>query len=69
VWFAIWSAAGAVGGTARADCSAMHGDILERANRVRAVMQDASERARRAGVFPGEARDVRRKYSLDYDGW
>jgi trypsin-like peptidase len=69
VWFAIWSAAGAIGGNARADCSAMHADILERANRVRATLQDASERARRAGVFPGEARDLRRKYALDYDGW
>jgi hypothetical protein len=69
VWFAIWSPDGAVGGNARADCSSMHVDILERANRVRAAMQETSERARRAGVYPGEIRDVRRKYSLDYDGW
>jgi hypothetical protein len=47
----------------------MHVDILERANRVRAAMQETSERARRAGVYPGEIRDVRRKYSLDSDGW
>ncbi len=69
VWFAIWSPDGAVGGNARADCSSMHVDILERANRVRAAMQETSERARRAGVYPGEIRDVRRKYSLDSDGW
>jgi len=69
VWFAIWSSAGSVGGNARAVCSSMHTDILERANRVKASVQDASERARRAGVFPGEMRDMRRKYSLDYDGW
>jgi hypothetical protein len=68
-WFAIWSAAGAGGGTARADCSNMYRDILERANKVKAVMMEASERARRNGVYPGEARDVRRRYSLDYDGW
>jgi trypsin-like peptidase len=68
-WFAIWSQAGDIGSSARADCSNMHGDILERANRVRSVMQDLAERARLAGVFPGEARDIRRKYSLDYDGW
>jgi S1-C subfamily serine protease len=68
-WFAIWSAAGAGGSAARGDCPTVHNDILERANHLRSAMQDASERARRAGVYPGEARDVRRKYSLDYDGW
>jgi hypothetical protein len=68
-WFAIWSAAGVAGGNARADCSNMHRTIFERANRVKAVMSDASERARRAGVYPGEMRDIRRRYSLDYDGW
>jgi trypsin-like peptidase len=68
-WFAIWSAAGSAGGSGRADCSAMHADILGRANRVKAAVQDASERARRAGVYPGEMRDVRRRFSLDYDGW
>jgi hypothetical protein len=67
VWFAIWSSAAAAGGNARADCSAMHTDILERANRMRSTMQDFSERARRSGVYPGEMRDVRRKYLLDYD--
>jgi len=68
-WFAIWSPAGAVGGNARADCASMHRDILERGKRVGAAMQDAAERARRAGVYPGEMRDLRRRYSLDYDGW
>jgi hypothetical protein len=67
VWFAIWSGAAASGGNARGDCSGMNTDILERANRVRAAMQDFSERARRSGVYPGEMREVRRKYSLDYD--
>jgi len=41
-WFAIWSAAAAGGGTVRADCSNMYRDILERANKVKAVMLDAS---------------------------
>ena len=68
-WFAIWSASGAGGGTVRADCSNMYRDILERADKMKAVMVEASERARRNGVYPGEMRDVRRRYSLDYDGW
>jgi hypothetical protein len=32
-------------------------------------MQDATERARRAGLYPGEIRELRQKYVLDYDGW
>jgi hypothetical protein len=67
VWFAIWSGAVSDGGNPRADCSAVHADILERANRMRTAMQDFSEHARRSGVYPGELRDVRRKYLLDYD--
>jgi len=68
-WFAIWSASGAGGGNVRADCSNMYRDILDRADKVKAVMLEAAERARRNGVYPGEMRDVRRRYSLDYDGW
>ena len=66
-WVAIGSADSSSGSNARADCSAMHNDMLERANRMRAVMLDLSERARRSGVYPGEMRDARRKYLLDYD--
>jgi hypothetical protein len=68
-WFAIWSAGGVVGGNAGRGCANMRGDILERAGRVKASLTDASERARRAGVYPGEMRDLRRKYLLDYEGW
>jgi V8-like Glu-specific endopeptidase len=68
-WFAIWSAAGAPGGSAGSNCASMRTEILEHASRVKAAMMDASERARRADVYPGEIRDLRRKYSLDYDGW
>jgi hypothetical protein len=67
VWFAVWSSGGSGGGNGRADCLAMHADMLERANRIKLAMQDGSELARRAGVYPGEMRDLRRKYSLDYE--
>ena len=68
-WFDVWSGSGAGGGNARPDCSSARHGILERANGVRAGMTEASERARRAGVFPGEMRELRRRYALDYDGW
>jgi hypothetical protein len=32
-------------------------------------MSQATEQARRAGVYPGTLRDVRRKYRLDWSGW
>jgi S1-C subfamily serine protease len=33
------------------------------------AMGEASDRARRAGVYPGTMREVRRKYRLDWTGW
>ena len=68
-WFVIWAAAGATGGNARSDCSAMRSQILSHAGRVQSAMLDVSERARQAGLYPGEIRELRRKYMLDYDGW
>ena len=32
-------------------------------------MGNANEAARRAGVFPGTMREVRRKYKLDWSGF
>jgi len=68
-WFAVWSSAGAAGGSARRGCADMRNVIIERVNRVKGGMAEASERARRAGVHPGQAREVRRRYSLDSDVW
>lgn len=33
------------------------------------VMREAGEQARRAGVYPGVLRDVRRKHRIDWTGW
>jgi S1-C subfamily serine protease len=33
------------------------------------AMGEASDRARHAGVYPGNMREVRRKYRLDWTGW
>jgi hypothetical protein len=32
-------------------------------------MTEAADAARRAGVFPGEARDIRHRYRLDSPDW
>jgi hypothetical protein len=68
-WFAIWSPPVTVANVVDGSCPNMRADLLERANVVKAVMADASERARRQGVFPGDMRDRRRRYSLDYSRW
>jgi hypothetical protein len=43
--------------------------IVQFATAVRNAMATSNETARRTGVFPGEARDLRRKYRLEWDGW
>jgi hypothetical protein len=44
-------------------------DINQAANQFRAAMVSADEFARRAEVFPGVRRDIRRRYKLDWNGW
>lgn len=67
-WFGIWSPSSG-SGNVRSDCRSMRGEIRARADLIRSGMQEASERARQAGVYPGAARELRRRYSLDWDGW
>jgi hypothetical protein len=43
--------------------------MIARADQIRHAMRDASEQARRSGVYPGVAREIRRRYLLDWDGW
>jgi hypothetical protein len=69
-WFGIWDADQAVISSASLPaCRALWGDIVTQAVRIKAGMLQAGENARRAGVYPGIARDVRRKYSMDWTGW
>ena len=51
------------GGAAPADLGAgQAGELLAR-------VQQASEVARQSGVYPGELREMRRRYRLDWSGW
>jgi hypothetical protein len=68
-WFAIWSPPDISASVVAAECPNIRRDLLERANGVKAAMAEASERARRQGVFPGDMRELRRHYSLEYSGW
>jgi S1-C subfamily serine protease len=51
------------------DCRQLTDDLLRATSAVRTRITTADEAARRAGIYPGEARDLRHKYRLDWDGW
>jgi len=67
-WFGLWD------GHARLDTpdpscgSAVH-ELEEMASHVRLAMGTAQEEARRASVLPGQLRDIRRGYRMDWPGF
>ncbi len=50
-------------------CRAWYDDVSTDARRISNVMQQAEERARQAGVFPGATRAIRAKYAMEWPGW
>lgn len=50
-------------------CSNYYSDLANAARGFERQMAGAADAARRAGVFPGEARDIRHKYRLDSPDW
>jgi hypothetical protein len=44
-------------------------DLKNYVRQFSAFIAQASEDARRAGVYPGVLRDARRRYRLDWSGW
>jgi S1-C subfamily serine protease len=67
-WFAIWDAR-AMQGAVAPGCGSSFGEVLRVAGDIRDEVLGAEEAARKADVFPGARRDLRRKYRLDYPGW
>jgi hypothetical protein len=50
-------------------CGSSFGEVQRVAGDIRDEVVAAEEAARKAAVFPGARRDLRRKYRLDYPGW
>jgi hypothetical protein len=50
-------------------CTSYARDLQALVGQLSEFMTQASEQARRAGVYPGTLRDTRRKYRLDWSGW
>lgn len=67
-WFGVWAKTPEMS-AAIPDCRTWLADLVQLASGVRTTMLAADESARRGGVYPGEARDLRRKYHLAWDGW
>jgi S1-C subfamily serine protease len=67
-WFGVWTKPPEIRAQIP-DCSVWLTDVVQLASGVRTTMTAADETARRGGVYPGEARDLRKKYHLAWDGW
>lgn len=67
-WLSLLSSA-SFRGDPRPGCRQTAMDVADMGQRIHDAMREAQDEARRAGVFPGAARDVRRKYGMDWPGW
>jgi S1-C subfamily serine protease len=55
--------------TPHSGCTAFAGDLQVYVRELSDFMIQAADQARRAGVYPGTLRDIRRKYRIDWSGW
>jgi hypothetical protein len=67
-FYALWES-GALQGQPVKGYESKVGEIRQQAETLRAYLAQAEEEARKADVFPGTKRDLRRKYNLDHRGW
>jgi hypothetical protein len=67
-WFGVWDERATLI-TPGGDCAVWLDDIIQAASQFRSAMLSADELARRAEVYPGVRRDIRRRYKLEWNGW
>jgi len=67
-WFGLWQGRDSSGNEARSSCRSLRDQIVSRGAQISSAMEQAEELARREGLFPGETRDIRRKYAMDWPG-
>ncbi len=69
-WFAVFEPNGVtLGNRSNMDCRGWLDSLISSAQPVRAELARATEAARRAGVYPGAMRDLRRRHRLEWRGW
>ena len=67
-WFSVFER-DKLHGVVSPGCTGAFSTVLNEANNIKRSVVVAEEAARRADVYPGVRRDLRRHYHLDYAGW
>ena len=67
-WFQLYDPRSAVHQTP-ARCQGALNSMQQKADAISTTMVEADEAARRADVFPGTRRELRRRFRLEYAGW
>ena len=67
-WYALWEN-GALQGKVALGYENTYSDLRHHAEEIRTQVLTTEEAARKADVYPGTRRELRRKYRLDYAGW
>ena len=67
-WFGLWDGRATLD-TPDASCGAAVQELREMAGQLRTAMGTAQDEARRASVLPGQLRDIRRRYRMDWPGF
>jgi hypothetical protein len=69
-WFAVFEPNGInLNVISRLNCQGWLDTLRTNALPIRSAVDQASEAARRSGVYPGVMRDLRRRHRLDWNGW
>lgn len=68
-WFSVWDGYTYVNNESLPECKKIWSDFVRLTEEIKAGMIYSMERARKAGVYPGQVRKVREKYYLDWEGW
>jgi len=67
-WFALWENDAQVD-LSSGFCRDLYNQIVGRGESVKVAMARAEEGALRAGLWPGDVREARRRHGLDWEGW
>ncbi len=69
-WFAVYEANGVrINPASTYNCAAWLDNVMTNALKIRGEVEKAAEAARQRGVYPGTARDLRRRYRMQWNGW
>ena len=67
-WFGLWDGRAQLD-SPDASCGAAVQELQDMAGQLRTAMGTAQDEARRTSVLPGELRDIRRRYRMDWPGF